>query len=119
MPFAKGNKAAAGHDGSNTGRKSAYSEFQDAKFMDEVWRNAQDVEKLEEQVRSKHYSVRDITVLRVLKGSERLMTKFMDKLVPDLHDVTTGGKPLFLPSELMNKHQLTNGTPRDTETSSE
>lgn len=114
MPFEKGHKLSVGNKGG--GRKSAWEEKQDANFVADVWEHAQDVEALEEKIRSKKYSGREITALRLLKGSERLMAKFMDKLVPDLHDVTSKGNSImFLPSELMQKNDLNQGSKSDSE----
>lgn len=105
--FENGNSASAGVSEGKTGRKSAYEEFQSAKFISDVWDNAQDIESLENKVKSKRYSGREITALRLLKGSERLMSKFMDKLVPDLHEHSGPGRtPLFLPSEILTKHDI-------------
>lgn len=85
MSAPKGNEFAKDNPGG--GRKSAYEEHQDAAFLADVWNHAQDVESLENKVKGKRYSGREVTALRLLKGSERLMVKFMDKLVPDLHSV--------------------------------
>jgi hypothetical protein len=111
-----GNKNALGNSGNTIGRKSAYEEHQDAAFVSDVWQKSQDVEALEEQIKSKHYSGRDITALRLLKGSERLMAKFMDKLVPDLHEHGgPGGQPLFPPLSREQLMRLANEANEKTE----
>lgn len=92
------------------GRKSAYQEIQDAEWHEKVWNDSQDVDALERLILSKNYSGRDMAALRLLKGDKYLIGKFMDKLVPDLHELSgPGGQPLFLPAEVFNKHNL-NGT---------
>lgn len=113
--FEKGNELSKGVSAGKTGRKSAWEEKQDANFISDVWEHAQDVEKLEEKIRSKKYSGREVTALRLLKGSERLMAKFMDKLVPDKLDVTSAGKPIPI-LEFISHVPSNNSNKKDTGT---
>lgn len=76
------NKGSLGNKGGS--RKSLFDERKDAEWMEFVWKNEHDVEKLEKKVGSKRYSGRDVVALKLLQGNDRLMAKFMDKLVPDL-----------------------------------
>ena len=52
-------------------------------FLEEVWDKDTDVHTLEQKILTKKYSVRDITLLRILKGSEPLLSKIIDKMLPD------------------------------------
>ena len=105
----KGNTFAVGNSGG--GRKSAYEERQDAAWHEEVWKSAQDIEVLEKKIESKVYAGRDIAALNLLKGDKYLIGKFMDKLVPDLHDHTSKGQRIFaLPSELFEKNDISSYT---------
>lgn len=101
----KGNDYAKGNKGG--GRKSAYLERLDAEWHELVWKNAQDVDSLEAKIQSKNYAGRDMAALRLLKGDKYIIGKFMDKLVPDLHDVTSKGEKIItLPSEIIDKNGL-------------
>ena len=103
-----GNPNAKGTIGNKGGyRKSAYEEHKDAEWTGQLWRGEHDVEVLEKKVLSKKYSGKDIATLKILKGNERLIAKVMDKLIPDLHDHTSGGERIFcLPSELIQKNDI-------------
>ena len=76
------------------GRKSAYLERKDAEWHEMVWKNEQDIDALILKVQSKKYAGRDIAALSLLQGDKYLIGKFMDKLVPDLHDIKSGDEPL-------------------------
>ena len=116
----KGNTYAKGNKGG--GRPSAYLERLDAEWHELIWKQMQDVEGLEKKIQTKKYAGRDMAALRLLKGDKYIIGKFMDKLVPDLHEVSgPGGSPLFLPSDILVKHNLHDPVdpPRDAKTSSE
>lgn len=51
MPAPKGNKHAKGNPGG--GRKSAYQESRDAKFLEEIWEGDYDEAELEKLVKEK------------------------------------------------------------------
>ncbi len=78
----------------HSGRKSMYEERQDALWHEYVWKQEQDIEALDLKIKSGRYSGRDVAALMLLKGNERLIAKFMDKMVPTKIDVTTKGKPI-------------------------
>lgn len=83
MPkFTKGNKAAVGNKGG--GRKSAYQEHLDAQAHFQGWTMPQDVAELERRIASKKYSGWDIFLLRALKSDPRILSKWADKVMPDL-----------------------------------
>lgn len=92
MGAPKGSKNALGNKGG--GRKSMYEERQDALWHEDIWKHEQDIDALIDKVRSRKYAGRDIAALKLLQGNERLIAKFMDKLVPTKLDVTSGGKPI-------------------------
>ena len=87
-PGNKGGKPGA------SGRSSAYKEHQDAEWHADVWKNKQDMAALEARIASGEYSGRDMALLMLLKGNDKIVSKFMDKLVPDLHDVKSGGETI-------------------------
>lgn len=102
-----GNPGNKGGQPGRSGRKGAYQELQSALWHQKVFEQAQDVEALERKILTKRYSGQDMAALRLLKGDKYIVGKFMDKLVPDLHEVTgKDGAPLFLPSEIINKNEL-------------
>jgi len=70
------------------GRKSAYAERKDAEWHEKIWKYEQDVPALEKKIRKGKYAGRDMAALRLLKGDKYVIGKFMDKLVPDLHEIT-------------------------------
>jgi hypothetical protein len=94
----KGNQYAKGNKGG--GRKSAYQERRDAAWHEAVFNEDQSIADLERKIRDGKYSGRDMAALRLLKGDKTIIGKFMDKLVPDLHDVTTGGEKLMSAEDL-------------------
>lgn len=94
MPFQKGNKLRAGKVSNPHGRKSIAVEFAAAKWLSECFSKATDVNELEALLAKKKYSAADVAKLKMLKGNDRLLNTSLNKLVPDLHDVTSGGKSL-------------------------
>lgn len=101
----KGNKFGVGNAGG--GRKSAYEERKDAEWHELVWKGEQDIEALINKIKSRKYAGRDIAALKLLQGDKYLIGKFMDKLVPDLHDIKSDGQRIFaLPSELIEKNDI-------------
>jgi hypothetical protein len=105
MGAPKGNQYAKGNPGGR--RPSAYEEHRDAAWHGDVWKNQQDKAALEARIASGKYSGRDMALKLLLEGNRHVVTKFMDKLVPDLHEVTgAGGSPLFLPTEIIQKNEL-------------
>jgi len=98
MPAPKGNKNALGHDGSETGRKSAYEEKQDANFVADLWYVGKDIDALKERLRpvkGKKIAARDVFAFLVLTAMlpgrrETSLLKLADKLLPDKIDVSGG-----------------------------
>ena len=106
MAAPKGNKNAVGHDATGSGRKSAYAERQDAEWMEFVWKQNQDVQELERKVGTKKYAGRDAAALRLLKGDKFIIGKFMDKMLPDLHDHRGKDGETLFPAQLVEQDQF-------------
>ena len=123
MGAAKGNQNALGGSGGKkgrSGRRSAYAEHRDALWHEKIWKDAQDVDALEQKITGKKYAGRDMAALKLLQGDKYVIGKFMDKLVPDLHEHSgPGGTPLFLPTEILGKNKLNDRIPPDTKSGSE
>lgn len=90
----KGNKNAVGHDGSKSGRKSAYEEFNEAKWASEVWNLDQKRTELQAKIESGVYSVRDMFLYKCLSGEVKLLLALSNKLLPDKIDMTSEGSPI-------------------------
>ena len=92
MPFQKGHKLSVGNKGGS--RRSAYQEKRDAEWHADIWKHQQDVDALIEKVKGRKYAGRDIAALKLLQGDKYIIGKFMDKLVPNLVDVSSNGETL-------------------------
>lgn len=84
-----GNKNAKGHDGSGTGRKSAYEEYRDAQWQWKVWTQEQSLEEVVTKINTGKFTVQDMLLYQLLKGNVRLLSNFASKIMPDL-SVTLG-----------------------------
>lgn len=76
------NSGQSGNRGG--GRHSAYQERQDAEWHSSVWGMDQDISVLENKIKSGVYCARDIAALKILQGDRQLISKLMDKILPDL-----------------------------------
>jgi len=74
--FAKGNKGG--------GRKSAYLERLDADYFWSLWEGKVKKEKVQKRITLGKHGVRDLFALKVLEGNERMLTKLVDKLYPNV-----------------------------------
>lgn len=81
MGAPKGNQHAKGNPGG--GRPS----LKETLWHLEKWEKDSLVDELEAKVASKKYSIRDIWLLRALKGSEPILKQAADKVLADLHDL--------------------------------
>jgi len=82
-PGNKGNRNA-------TGRPSV----KETKEHAEKWWMVHDVAELEQKIASKKYSPWDIYRLRALKSDPVILKNWADKVLADLHDVTSDGEKL-------------------------
>jgi len=80
MAAPKGNENAKDHDGSNAGRKSAYKENMDARFLQQIWDGDLNEEELEKIITSKKYGAKHIFAFMVLTRDDKMMAKLVDKL---------------------------------------
>ncbi len=71
------------------GRHSAYQEFKDAEWHLSVWGEDQDIEALQAKIQSGKYCAKDIAALKILQGDRHLLSKLMDKILPDLRKSDT------------------------------
>lgn len=79
MPNPRGNPGNKGG-----GRKSAYQEFLDAQWHNAKWMKTTDFAKLEKRINSGKFSVRDMYLYKAMKGNDRLLARFGDKILPDI-----------------------------------
>jgi len=87
-----GIKNAIGNKGG--GRKSAYQELRDAKFLNEVFHKPQEADEIKKRLASGKFSVSDVMVLKALGGNERFIEKMFEKLFPDKIESTTKDKTI-------------------------
>ena len=77
----KGNQYAKGNKG---GRRPSPKE--EIWHLDK-WKHDTLIEKLEAKIRKKKYSIRDVWLLKALKGNEPILKQAANKVLADLHDV--------------------------------
>ena len=83
-------------------------------------------EALEKVSKEKGVSYEELLVRSILEkaiderdtASQKLIWNYLDGLPMATTDLTSGGKPIFLPSEILKKHHL-DDTSSESETSSE
>lgn len=82
-----GNKNAKGNPGG--GRKSAYQEARDAKFLEELWEGDYDEKELERLVKEKKRKrgAKHVFAALALGGSEKVLNKLVDKLFANKQDI--------------------------------
>lgn len=87
MPAHKGNKYAKGNPGG--GRKSAYQEAKDAKFLEDIWEGEYDEEELTKlvQEKKKKKGAKHVFAALALSGSEKVLNKLVDKLFANKQDI--------------------------------
>ena len=78
MGAPKGSQNALGNPGG--GRKSAYQENMDAKFLQDIWNGEIKEEELVEIVNKKKYGAKHIFAIMVLTRDPKMMGKLVDKL---------------------------------------
>ena len=77
------------------GRKSLREEMEDYEWHKQLWAEDQDMDALIEKIRSRTFAVKDVAKLKMMKGDARLLTKIVDKLIPNVHEISgRDGKPL-------------------------
>lgn len=85
-PGNKGNSNAKGRPG-----------IKETIWHKEKWELDQLVEQLETKIASKVYSIRDVWLLKALKGNDAILKQAADKILADLHDVRgDGGGPIVV-----------------------
>ncbi|MCK9393588.1 hypothetical protein M0Q03_02175 [bacterium] len=73
-------------------------------------------EALEKIAEGKDYTYEEAFIKSILKKAivdgdattQKLIWNYLDGMPMQKTDITTDGKPLFLPSEILNKHELKN-----------
>jgi hypothetical protein len=82
-----GNKNAAGNPGG--GRKSAYQESKDAKFLEDIWEGDYDEEELQKLVKQKKKKMgaKHVFASLALLGNEKVLNKLVDKLFANKQDI--------------------------------
>ena len=97
-------RPGVGNPGNKGGaRKSAYVEHQDAQWHADVWKNQQQKEVLDQRIATGVFSGRDMALKKLLVGDRTIVAKFMDKLVPDLHQFKGEVNIALLPIEELQK----------------
>jgi len=76
----EGNQYAKGNKGG--GRPS----LKETLWHKEKWENDEEVRKLESKVASGKYSIRDVWLLKALKGNDAILKQAADKVLADLID---------------------------------
>jgi hypothetical protein len=87
MPAHKGNKYAKGNPGG--GRKSAYQESKDAKFLEDIWEGDYDEAELQKLVKQKKKKMgaKHVFASLALLGNEKVLNKLVDKLFANKQDI--------------------------------
>jgi hypothetical protein len=94
MGAPKGNHNAVGHDGSNAGAPTLAERLKTGHMLLDDFLEDVDVNVLVDKISKGKYSERDMARLKKLKGDSRLIAAVMNKIFPDLHDITSGGDKL-------------------------
>ena len=84
MPAPKRNKNAVGNRGG--GRKSAYEELREAKWLQSVWNGDVNILELEQKLQNGSYSVRDRLLYDALRGDPGALRMLANKALPDWKD---------------------------------
>ena len=109
-------RPGVGNPGNKGGRRpSAYQEIANAALLAEMFFGKLDREEIKAKLASGKYSLKDIWVSKGFSGNEKVLTEIFKKLFPDFKnvDVTSGGKPVFFPTEILTKNELTNDQETD------
>jgi hypothetical protein len=96
MSNPKGNPGNKGNRNA-TGRPS----IKETEWHLAKWEEDSLVEELEQKILSKKYAIRDMWLLMALKGNDKIIRQAADKVLADLHDITSARKPIHSnPEEL-------------------
>lgn len=76
----KGNKGGGSHT------------VKDSIWHRERWELNNKVKELEAKIASGIYAIRDVWLLKALKGNDQILKQAADKNLADLHDVTSAGE---------------------------
>jgi hypothetical protein len=82
MGAGKGNKNALGHTG-GSGRKSAYQEMADAKTLNEIFFQPQNLSELKRRIDAGRYALKDIFIYKTFAGNDKMLLRIFDKVFPD------------------------------------
>lgn len=77
-----GNKYGRGKKG-RSGRKSSFQEMADAQELYKMFFSDQDVEKLQEKIKTRKFSVKTLMMMKALAGNERDRIEMFKKVFPD------------------------------------
>lgn len=91
MAAPKGNKNAVGNRG------GGHPTHTETIWHRGKWENDEKVRELEEKIASGVYAIRDVWLLKALKGNDAILKQAADKVLADLHDVTSDGKSINQP----------------------
>lgn len=83
MGAPKGNKNAEGHDGSGTGRRSAYQERADAELLHNIFFTDFSKVKIKAKLKTGEYSLKDVLISKGFGGDTRVLLGIFKKLFPD------------------------------------
>jgi len=74
----------------STGRPSV----KETEWHKKKWEKDQKVRKIESKIASGVYAIRDVWLLKALKGNDAILKQAADKILADLHDHTSGGESI-------------------------
>ena len=79
--FAKGNKGG--------GRKSAYQEYADATFLQEIWNGKYSELELDKIIANKNgkYGAKIVWAAKCMKGDDKALDRLVNKLYPDKQEI--------------------------------
>lgn len=86
MPAPRGNKNALGNKGG--GRKSAYQELSNAQFLWEFFHTPINRAELAKRIATGECTPKEIWMLKIVSGNERLISDMFKKLFPDSVNLT-------------------------------
>lgn len=112
MGAKKGNKNALGHDGSGTGRPSAYQERANAEELARMFYEEITDEDKKKKMSGKR-SLRDVWVSKGHDGDVTVLSNIFKKLWPDRFDATSKDEkiaPFFMAASIMEKNEITSNT---------
>ena len=90
MPNPKGNPGNKGGKPGFSGRPSV----KETMWHKDKWEQESLLNALETKIASGRYSIRDMWLYKALRGDIAILKQAADKVLADLHDVSTAGEPI-------------------------